>query len=379
MTSNPLFPARALTAEVAHELSNDLSCLTILPDLILDKLPSDNPWRNDLLEMKQAAQRIDELAHHLSYLSLEESLQTTLGLNGPVRVATESFQNRATPIGASVVTVSLEDMLPPVRGVTEWISVITRNLILNALDAQPAEGNVSVTTKSVQLLADRSGFETVPAGDYVVLSVKDTGKELSSLDQTHLFEPYHAFNVMGRRSMTGLGLAVVHRLAKKQGAFVTTRTTPQGSAVEIYFPAQSMEIPSDQGKSLSTGSNRVMIVDDRQEQRALFSRILEGAGYQTASLGCGEDALRHVSSVGADLVILDISLRRDRDGLDLYSRILERIPTIKVVLVSGFPRETYTGTLTSLRDRPFLKKPFSADDLLKTVRDVLPLSSEKNS
>lgn len=367
-----LRPPRSFTAEVAHEISNHLGCLVILPDLLLEKLAGDSPLRADLLEMRRAAKRIDELAEHLALLSLEDTPRGPIGLNAPVRAAMESESIQGVLAGCESVEIvpRFDDLLPAVRGSGEWITVMARNLFRHAMAASAPRGRVEIETASVTLDEDLIGWETIPAGEYARLTVSDTGGPLNPEQRERIFEPYFSMTVLGRRSISGLGLSVVRRLAKKQGAFLDVRSGPKGTSFDAHFPA----LPGDAQRSVpaATRSNRVLIVDDREDQRQLFARILKSAGYQTLTAGNGSEALEHMLRRPADLVLLDISLRKDRDGLDLLAKILARDPDQKVLLVSGHPRDTYADALAQLESRPFIKKPFRAEDLLAMVRAELP-------
>jgi CheY-like chemotaxis protein len=332
-------PVRSLTADVAHEISNQLGCLVLLPDLILDSLPPDSPLANDIRQIRRAAHRIDELTTHLSLLSLDRDERTPINLNLPVHQGTtgEAFASLLSEHPGTTVTTALEDILPPVQGSAEWISMITGNLLRNALDAQPG-GQIAVTTAVKNLSEDRDGWERIPQGSYAVLSVSDAGPDVSPTHRAKLFEPYYTANALGRRSMSGLGMAVVRQLARRQGAFLDVRRENGRNTIDIFFP--TAPLAGDDVPALPQ-NDRVLVVDDREEQRNVISRILKGQGYRVSSLAGGEEAIKHLEGPGTDLIILDISLRRDREGLDLHAKIRSRWPSQRILLISGHPRETY--------------------------------------
>lgn len=358
-------PLRSLTADVAHEISNQLGCLVLLPDLILDTLPPDSPLANDMRQMRRAAHRIDELTTHLSLLSLDRDERAPINLNLPLRGAFAPFlaEHPGTP-----VLQTLEDILPPIHGSAEWISMITSNLLRNALDACPG-GAIHVATSVKNFLEDREGWERIPQGAYAVLTVSDAGPALSPAHRAMLFEPYYTANILGRRSMSGLGMAVVRQLARRQGAFLDVRREDERNAVDILFPTGSL---GDDATTETPKNDRVLVIDDREEQRNVISRILKSEGYRVSSLAGGAEAIKHLEGPGADLIILDISLRRDREGLDLHAQIRARWPSQRILLISGHPRETYADVLGRAGDCPFLKKPFRAEELLAAAGNLLP-------
>lgn len=368
-------PVRSLTADVAHEISNQLGCLVLLPDLILDSLPPDSPLANDIRQIRRAAHRIDELTTHLSLLSLDRDERTPINLNLPVHHGTtgEAFASLLSEHPGTTVTTALEDILPPVQGSAEWISMITGNLLRNALDAHPG-GQIAVTTAVKNLSEDRDGWERIPQGSYAVLSVSDAGPDVSPTHRAKLFEPYYTANALGRRSMSGLGMAVVRQLARRQGAFLDVRRENGRNTIDIFFP--TAPLAGDDVPALPQ-NDRVLVVDDREEQRNVISRILKGQGYRVSSLAGGEEAIKHLEGPGTDLIILDISLRRDREGLDLHAKIRSRWPSQRILLISGHPRETYADVLGRAGDCPFLKKPFRAEELLAAAGNLLPPPSPR--
>lgn len=370
---SPGLPLRSLTADVAHEISNQLGCLVLLPDLILENLPPDSPLADDMRQIRRAAQRIDELATHLSLLSLDRDERTTLNLNIPVRGAVGAFAPYLSDHPQTAVTTTLEEILPPVQGSAEWIGVMTANLLRNALDAN-AHGPIAVATAVKNLSEDLDGWERVPQGAYAVLSVADAGPDLSPVHRAKLFEPYYTANALGRRSMSGLGMAVVRQLARRQGAFLDVRRENDRTKIDIYFPTTPFAGTGDQRPP---ENDRVLVVDDREEQRNVIARILKSQGYRVSTLAGGADAVTFLEGPGADLVILDISLRRDREGLDLHAQIRSRWPSQRILLISGHPREAYADVLGRAGDCPFLKKPFRAEELLAAAGNLLPPPARK--
>jgi two-component system cell cycle sensor histidine kinase/response regulator CckA len=174
--------------------------------------------------------------------------------------------------------------------------------------------------------------------------------------------------------MSGLGMAVVRQLARRQGAFLDVRRENGRNTIDIFFP--TAPLAGDDVPALPQ-NDRVLVVDDREEQRNVISRILKGQGYRVSSLAGGEEAIKHLEGPGTDLIILDISLRRDREGLDLHAKIRSRWPSQRILLISGHPRETYADVLGRAGDCPFLKKPFRAEELLAAAGNLLPPPSPR--
>lgn len=364
--------ARPLAMDVAHELSNVLGCLTILPDVMMRHIPPDSPLRRDLMEMRRAVQRLDDLATHLSLLSSDRTHLGPLNLGDLVRVtlAKDPLRLILQDCPSVLTDFRFEDGLPPIQGSADWIPVILRNLVRNALDAMAGGGRLSVSAAFRRLSADHAGLDRVPGGDYAVLSVGDSGPLLTPEQRASLFEPYFSQMVLARPSGGGLALMVVRRLVRRQGGFVDVRSDPAGSFFDVYFPVIRDAVIRPESPA-SVKRPRLLIVDDRRDQRELFGRLLENAGHEVVTVASESEALEALARQAADIVLLDISLRKQHDGFDLYRTLRARWPGQKVIFVSGHGREEYAETLPDLMEAPFLKKPFSAKTLLATVQDLL--------
>jgi CheY-like chemotaxis protein len=362
-------PLRSLTADVAHEISNQLGCLVLLPDLILDGLPPDSPLANDMRQIRRAAHRIDELTTHLSLLSLDRDERAPLNLNLPVhQSAGEAFASLLQENPGTSVSTTLEEILPPVQGSAEWISVITGNLIRNALDAHPG-GEIRVSTSFKNLSEDHEGWERIPQGSYAVLSVSDAGPDLSPAHRAKLFEPYHTANALAGGPCRGWGWPWFASWPDGRGPSWTSDERRIEPSLIFSFPRRPL---GGDTASPPPFHDRVLVVDDREEQRNVISRILKGQGYRVSSLSGGSEAIKHLEGPGTDLIILDISLRRDREGLDLHAHIRSRWPSQRILLISGHPRENYADVLGRAGDCPFLKKPFRAEELIAAAGNLLP-------
>lgn len=370
--------ARPLAMDVAHELSNVLGCLTILPDVMMRHIPADSPLRRDLVEMRRAVQRLDDLATHLSLLSSDRTNIGPLNLGDLVRVtlAKEPLRQILQDCPSVRSDFQFEEGIPPIQGSADWIPVILRNLARNALDAMIGGGRLSVAVLFRRLSADHPGLDRVPGGDYVVLSVGDSGPLLTADQRASLFEPYFSQMVLARPSGGGLALMVVRRLVRRQGGFVDVRSGPGGSFFDVYFPALRDSVQKPEPPPVPRRS-RLVIVDDRRDQRELFGRLLENAGHDVVTVANESEALEALARQNADVVLLDISLRKQHDGLDLYQTLRARWPGQKVVFVSGHGREEYAEALPDLMEAPFLKKPFTAKTLLATVDDLLAASDPR--
>ena len=219
------------------------------------------------------------------------------------------------------------------------------------------------------------GYENTQEGEYVVLTVSDTGSGISPADLGRIFEPFYTKKVMGR-SGTGLGLAVVWGTIKDHSGYIDVSSEQnKGSTFTLYFPV-SREVLSkgDQALSLDAYHGRgesILIVDDVEAQRLLAATILEDLNYRVATAAGGEDAVEYLRANKADLVVLDMIMDPGIDGLDAYRRILEIRPQQKAIIVSGFARTGRVKTAQELGAGEYVKKPYGIEKLGRAVRREL--------
>lgn len=375
--SVPLLPAQPLALDVAHELSNVLGCLTILPGIMQRQMPRDSALHRDLAELQRAVQRLGDLATQLSLLTGERSPEEKVDLALILRecLNAEPLAGMLSQNPALGVNLQVEENLPAVRGSLEWVPIIFRNLARAAIEAMPDGGRLTVSLSFRRLASDLPGLDRVPAGDYAVLSVGDTGQALSPEQCAMLFEPYLSPSLFPRSAVVRLGLMVVRRLVRRQKGVLSVRSGAEGTFFDTYFPVwRKGAAPTT--FTTKTGTPRLMVVEDRQEQRDLFARLLEKAGYAVATAAGDSEALAALGHNPADLVLLDISLRKQRDGLDLYRRLRSQWPGQRILFMSGHDREEYAGMLPELLEARFLRKPFNGQTLLATVEACLAVPTE---
>ncbi|HAA03384.1 MAG TPA: hybrid sensor histidine kinase/response regulator, partial [Syntrophobacteraceae bacterium] len=212
----------------------------------------------------------------------------------------------------------------------------------------------------------------VREGDYVVLSVSDTGEGISAVDLKRIFEPFYTKKVMGR-SGTGLGLAVVWGTVKDHHGYINVLSEEgKGAAFTLYFPVTREELVSEQvsmsvREYLGKGET-ILIVDDVREQRELATTMLKKLHYSVTSVSSGEETLEYLKQHQVDLVILDMIMDHGMDGLDTYARIIEAHPQQKAIIVSGFSETERVAKAQALGAGAYVKKPYVLETLGRAVR-----------
>jgi hypothetical protein len=214
----------------------------------------------------------------------------------------------------------LEIHLLNVMGSQVHLSKTVMNLVTNAAEAMPEGGTIFISTHGKYIDKPIRGYDDVKEGDYVILTVSDTGIGISSRDMERIFEPFYTKKVMGR-SGTGLGMAVVWGTVKDHKGYIDVQSTPgKGTTFTLYFPVTRKEISGREEalpmeEYMGKGES-ILIVDDVEEQREIASRILIKLGYSVASVSSGEEAVEYMKDNSADLLVLDMIMDPGIDGLD---------------------------------------------------------------
>jgi CheY-like chemotaxis protein len=255
---------------------------------------------------------------------------------------------------------------------------VVMNLALNARDAMRSGGRLTIETLDVNLpegYAYRQVGIDIPAGQYVMLTVSDTGHGMSTEVKARLFEPF--FTTKPTTQNTGLGLATVYGIVVQSGGYIWVDSEAgKGTAFKICFPRVDPEAesvaPPERSRERQEGSETVLLVEDEQAVRTVATRVLRNQGYFVLPACNGEEALSLAEQVSGaiDLVITDV-IMPDMAGPAMVREILEKWPGIGIVYMSGYAQNDKIRAEMADRDTSFLQKPFSADSLLLTVREVL--------
>ncbi len=364
-----------LTGGIAHDFNNLLTVILANADLIAKALPPESTeLRADVGDLQAAARRGAAMVRKLLAFSRREELRVR-PVELPRLVADLSgMLRRLLPEHISLKTRTSE----PVRSVLVdpgTVEQILLNLVTNARDAMPAGGTLEITVADAAIdEAYLSSHAWGEPGTYVRLSVSDTGTGMDEATLAHVFEPFFTTKPPGIG--TGLGLAMVYGLVKQQHGFIDLRSHPgQGTTVDIYLlPAAGLEgsLPSRPRAELPRGTETILLVEDEEGIRRSASRILRRFGYQVLLAADGEEALDLYRQHRADiqLVISDVVMPR-LGGAGLYQQLQRDADPPKFIFTSGYAAREVGDRATLERAGPLLQKPWSVDDLLRRVREVL--------
>lgn len=358
-----------LSAGVAHDFNNCLLAIFGYSDLLLDRYRDDPFLSRNASGIKEAGQKAAALTKQLLAFARRQPMETRVISLNPVITGLEKMLNRL--LGEDVaMTSELHADVPKIRVDPGQIEQVIMNLVVNARQAMPTGGRLSVNTKPLVVTPDSPApHANVPPGIWVVLTVADTGTGMDAETQARVFEPF--FSTKGEG--TGLGLSTVYGIVQQSGGYIFVDSAPGlGACFTLYFPAtadpESGDIPVI-NVTQETGSETILLVEDEDEVRKVLHQILTGKGYRVFQAGSGEEALA-ISRLHRGLVHLlltDVTMPRMK-GTELATRLLIERPQTRVIYMSGYNEESLSGGDSTWT---CLQKPFSQQTLTQTVRTIL--------
>lgn len=371
-----------LAGGIAHDFNNLLTVIHGYTDFALDHLEPSHPSQEYLAEIRRAGERAETLTRQLLAFSRQQMLDPrVLNLNDIIS-DTKKLLERL--IGENIdLTTSLDPAVGLVRVDSVQIEQLLLNLAVNARDAMPRGGRLTISTGTFRWEpGDRRDYLEWLPGDYVELRVEDTGCGMTKEILSRVFEPFFTTKRLGKG--TGLGLATVHGIVKQLRGQITVSSQPGiGSTFRVYFPVALEEeecvspgLPAASeeplGTGLPTGHESILLAEDEESVRNLARQVLLGCGYQVHEAANGEEALRWMETrtEPIHLLVSDIVMPQV-DGYELAKRIKERHPECKVLLISGYAMDWDRIRSDRNVDFSFLPKPFTPTVLAQEVRHVL--------
>jgi PAS domain S-box-containing protein len=367
-----------LAGGVAHDLNNVLGVVIGYSELLLidaDKSRSISP---SLVKIMNGAQRAAAIVQDLLTLARRGvSGREVLNLNKIIVDCQQSpeFEKLSSYHPSVKIESDLEPYLLNISGSSVHLGKTLFNLVSNATEAMPKGGILTIKTANQYLDNPIQGYDEIREGDYVVLSVSDTGEGIPAADLKRIFEPFYTKKVMGR-SGTGLGLAVVWGTVKDHNGYINVESEEgKGSTFTIYFPVTREDITAEAAAiSISEYMGKgesILIVDDVKEQCDLAAGMLGKLNYNVASVSSGEEAIAHLKDQAVDLIVLDMIMDPGMDGLNTYRNVLEIHPKQKAIIVSGFSESDRVITAQALGAGAYVRKPYVIEKLGLAVKKEL--------
>jgi signal transduction histidine kinase/ActR/RegA family two-component response regulator len=365
-----------LAGGVAHDLNNILGPLVSYPDLIAKRLPADEKEiQHVLVRMRESARKAAGVIRNLLTLGRRGNINLTpINLNQQLADYFESFDFQALQQRVPHVNLrrELDSDLGVINASSHHLAQVIMNLVINAHEAMRSPGDLLVQSKMVELTEPYVGYQTVEPGRYARLRVEDTGDGISIEKLDRIFEPFFTEKQMGT-SGSGLGLAVVYGVMQDLGGLIDVRSTEgKGSCFDLYFPClKDQPVPDDVPRPSIVGEQRILVVDDLVEQREVATMVLESMGYSVVSAENGKDALSVLDEQSFDLVILDMIMEADFDGLDTYREIIRRNPAQKCIIASGYAESDRVKQALLEGVGAYVAKPYTMDMIGAAVRKGL--------
>lgn len=363
-----------LAGGVAHDFNNLLSVIGGNAEFLMRDLGKDGVHREEFEDIRKAVQQGAQLTKQLLVFGQKEVSQPQAVNLSVVSAEMNKMFKRVLNAGIEFSVVQEKD-LKPIESDPGQIQQVILNLVLNAQDAMPRGGALKVETKNVEIGEFEDGRDDyLPPGNYVELDVTDTGTGMTPEIRQHIFEPF--FTTKADKG-TGLGLASVYGIVKKWDGFIFVHSLPgAGTTFCLFFPAldsaaEGEAIPASYAL-IPMGSETLLVVEDQEAFRKLLAKTLERQGYRVLQAGDGAEAfqmaLEHAGTI--DLLITDVMMPH-MNGKELADGLKKLRPQIKVVFISGYPREVLSkqGALDS--SIHLIQKPFEFDFLAGKVRSIL--------
>ncbi len=366
-----------LVGGVAHDFNNLLTGIIGYTSILEREIPSAEPSRKSLDEIRKAADLASALTRQLLAYSRKQTLRhTVLDVSDVVEGLADMLQRL---IGEQIsMTIAAAHPLPAIIADHGQVEQVILNLVLNARDATPSGGHIAVETGQAFITHDRAAAEEVDrTGIFVTLSVRDNGEGMSPHVRAHAFEPFFTTKPFGKG--TGLGLSTVHSIVRQAGGFIDVTTdVGRGTLVQVFIPeAQDAQVPvqvepvAEPLELQAAHHETVLVVEDDETVRNYIREALRFYGYQAviasdplAALRLAKDASEDIAVILTDIVLPDMS------GMHLAAQLTTLRPSAAVVYMSGYI-DARAGHAALPPDAHFLRKPFSPEELARLLRRAL--------
>ncbi|MGO4387078.1 cell cycle histidine kinase CckA [Microvirga sp. 2YAF29] len=370
-----------LAGGVAHDFNNVLQAIIGYSDLLLANHRPTDPSFQDIMQIKQNANRAASLVRQLLAFSRRQTLRPEV-LNLNDRLYDLSMLLKRL-LGERVeLDLSHGRDLWFVKADVNQFEQVVVNLAVNARDAMPDGGKLAIRTANVsEQEAASLNVSAMPAAEYVLVEVSDTGSGMTPEVLDKIFEPFFTTKEVGKG--TGLGLSTVFGIVKQSGGYIDVNSKPGGGTTfSIYLPRHipaAQELPeepkADEPKKPAadmTGQGTILLVEDEDPVRAVNARALSARGYTVLEAASGIEAMEIIAERGApvDLVVSDVVMP-EMDGPTLLGELRKLYPDLKVIFVSGYAEEAFRKNLPEGEEFNFLPKPFSLRQLVETVKQVI--------
>jgi two-component system, cell cycle sensor histidine kinase and response regulator CckA len=361
-----------LAGGVAHDFNNLLGVIIGYSELALDRIEPASAVRSQVEQIRKAGERASALTRQLLAFSRQQVLDTkTLNLNA---IISDMAQLLLRLIGEDIeLQTKLDPDLHAIRGDQGQIEQVIMNLAVNARDAMPQGGKLIIETRNVMIEEDELQRRApMIAGDYILLTISDTGMGMDAETQAHIFEPF--FTTKARGKGTGLGLATVYGVVKQSGGYIWVYSEPGlGATFKLYLPRVLDKVQASRPPDTATSQQRsatVLVVEDEPSLRTFTCTLLQENGYTVMEAGDGEEALALAGEYKQPIhLLLTDMIMPGMNGPAVAERLASLHPEAKVLFMSGYSGFVSRGLVDP--HAVLVSKPFTRDELLRKIQQIL--------
>lgn len=366
---------------VAHDLNNVLSGVTTYPEMLLLNMDKDDPMYEPLSIILRSGQKAAEIVKDLSTLSKGSvSRDHIVDVNYLIRefIGSQTLIDHLPRHKYIKVVPIYSDKPVYIKGSETHIYKIIMNLTINAINSIEEDvGLVRIVTDIVTLSTPLDKYVDVRKGEYVKISVEDTGRGISKEDLDHIFEPFYTKNMLGiEGSGTGLGLTIVWAAVHEHGGYISVESDNTGSTFNIYLPldkdAYVKKAPVTEIKKHLGDKEKILVVDDNKIQLRILSTLLKTLNYDVTTANNGEEAVGILKSGKEfDLIILDVLMPPGMNGCDTFREIKKINPNQKAIITSGYIDSSKVKSAMKLGIRYFIHKPYTINEISEKISKTL--------
>jgi PAS domain S-box-containing protein len=362
--------AGQIAGQVAHDLNNLLAPLIAYPEFIREDLPKGHSVLPYLNDMEKMAQQIADINQQLLTLGRRGHYNLEpMNLNNLIR---ETLSDQKPFPKTLVIETDLDNELLNIKAGQAQIHRMLSNIIHNARDATQDIGHIVI--KSENFYADNVSvaFGNVPQGEYVKLTISDTGHGISEDITQKIFDPFFTTKTADKKRGSGLGLSVVDAVVKDHKGYIDLESKiGSGTIFYFYFPVTREGIDDSESEPITGGSEKVLVVDDDEMQRVVTLKILNSLGYTASAVESGVKAIDLLNREPQDLLVLDMIMPPGIDGAETFEKALKVNPSQKALIVSGYAETDRVQSALQLGAGAFIRKPLTRGKLARAVRREL--------
>ncbi len=362
--------AGQVASQVAHDFKNLLSPLVAFPELIKMDIPEDSPIAGYLDVMLESARRMAEINDNLLALGRRGHIvMRPTNLNAVVEQATAQMADRPPSL---MVECLLDPDLLSVKGSPAQLLRMVSNLISNAREAMQDAGLLALKTENIFVEESLGRYSRIKCGEYVRLVVADTGCGIPAEIQDRIFDVFFTTKRTDQKRGSGLGLSIVQAIVDDHKGYLDLESRPgEGTSFSIYLPVSREPLGEKPRDEVRGGTESLLVVDDDPLQLQVMGNLLGRLGYRIDAVTSGKAALDYLRDHAPDLLILDMIMPPEMDGVETYRRALKLRPGQRAIVVSGFAQSERVEEVRALGVGAFVSKPVTMEALARAVRAEL--------